>query len=440
MGVHLAKGTRDFLPETMQHRLQVIGAARKVFARFGFQPIDTPAFERIETLLGKYGEDEKLIFKILKRGRGGESGACDLALRYDLTVPLARMVGMNPQLRMPFKRSHIAPVWRADRPGRGRFREFLQCDVDIIGSTDLLADAECLAVAAAGMRELGFDTFTVRLNDRRILRGVAAAAGALDREQALLVAIDKLDKIGREGVNRELAKRDFEPDQAAAVWRMLETGADDDATLDRMATALADIEPAEVRDAALAGVQSLRELLPLLQALGVPADAYAIDPTLARGLDYYTGMVFEITVPGFSGSMGGGGRYDHLIKSLGGPDLPAVGGSLGLDRILAVLAEQGQLGRGTDATEILVTVFDDAHRTASLKAAHALRSEGLRVAVYSKPDKLKKQFKYADALGVPWLVVIGPDEAAAGRLTLRDLRSGQQHHLNASEVPGLVRA
>jgi histidyl-tRNA synthetase len=200
------------------------------------------------------------------------------------------------------------------------------------------------------------------------------------------------------------------------------------------------VEPAEVRDEALAGVASLRELLPMLEALGVPAERFAIDPTLARGLDYYTGMVFEISVPGFSGSLGSGGRYDHLIGRLGGPDLPAVGASLGLDRILAILAERGETAGGRDATEVLVTVFDADGRATSLAVAHTLRQHGVRVALYSAVHKLKKQFKYADALGVPWIVIVGPDEAAEGVVTLRSLTSGQQHRVPAGEIAALVRA
>ena len=223
MAVHLAKGTRDMLPQQMRNRLVVIDTVRRVFQRFGFEPLDTPAIERIETLAGKYGDEgSKLIYRILKRGAGGQRGEVDLALRYDLTVPLARVVAMNPDLRLPFKRYQMAPVWRADRPARGRFREFWQCDGDIAGSTSPLADAECLAVANAALSELGFSGYVIRLNDRRILRAMARAVGAGDQETGMLVAVDKLDKIGRDGVSNELTALGMSDEAIASLWQILD--------------------------------------------------------------------------------------------------------------------------------------------------------------------------------------------------------------------------
>jgi histidyl-tRNA synthetase len=419
--------------------LGVIDAIRTTFEQHGFLPLDTPAFERVETLLGKYGEDEKLIYKILKRGEAGRQGEVDLALRYDLTVPLARVMAMHPDLRLPFRRWQISPVWRADRPGRGRYREFLQCDVDIVGASGATAEAECLAVADRALRRLGFVGHRFRLNDRRILRGIAALLGALDAERSLLIAVDKLDKIGQDGVSKELHKRDFSQDQTDALWGLLEAGDQDEDTLTRLEDKLAKISDEALRKEALEGVSGLRRLSGEALALGMHAEAFTVDPTLARGLDYYTGPVFEIAHPDLSGSLGGGGRYDGLIESLGGPALPAVGISLGLERIILILQERENASTTQVATEVLVTVFDDTLRNASLKTAASMRSEGLNVDMYASEGKLRKQFKYADALGIPWLVVLGPDEAEKQTVTLKHLVSGDQFNLTLEQACEHVR-
>ena len=439
MAAHLPKGTRDFLPNTLQHRLEVIGAIRTTFEQHGFLPLDTPAFERIETLLGKYGEDEKLIYKILKRGEAGRQGEVDLALRYDLTVPLARVMAMHPELRLPFRRWQIAPVWRADRPGRGRYREFLQCDVDIVGASGATAEAECLAVADRALRRLGFVGHRFRLNDRRILRGIAALLGVLDEERTLLIAVDKLDKIGQEGVSTELHKKGFSTEQTEALWGLLETGDQNEDTLTQLESKLTQIGEDALREEALTGIRDLRSLADEALALGMGAETFTIDPTLARGLDYYTGPVYEIAHPDLSGSLGGGGRYDGLIQSLGGPDLPAVGISLGLERIILILQEQENASTAQGATEVLVTVFDDTLRRASLELAASMRREGLNVDMYASSGKLKKQFKYADALDIPWIVILGPDEVTKQVLTLKHLTSGDQFNVTLEQACERVR-
>ncbi len=430
MSVHLAKGARDFLPDAMAPRLAVVDRLREVFSRHGFEPLETPAFERIETLLGKYGDEgQKLIFKILKRGAGGERGKCDLALRYDLTVPLARVIAMNPGLRLPFKRWQVAPVWRADRPAKGRFREFVQCDADIVGSTEAIADAECIALASAAMTQLGLDDAVVRLNDRRVLAGLAQTLSARDREGPLLVTIDKLDKIGRDGVTRELEGRGFDAEQIARMWTVLDLQGDNASVLAGLAERL---EPSADVDA---GLERLAEVLTLCEALGVPAGRVRIDPTLARGLDYYTGPVFEVTIEGTGvGSLAGGGRYDGLIGVFGKTQVPAVGVALGLDRLLLVLEERGLLDAGDHRIDVLVTVYDPAHRVAAVRAAAALRAEGVRVDLYAGPPKLKAQMKYAHAKGVRWVVVIGPDEAADGRWSVKNMGSGKQDALTPAEA------
>lgn len=416
--VFLPKGMRDLLPAQMLPRLQVIDTVRRVFARFGFDPLETPAMERIDTLMGKYGEEgDKLIFRVLKRGEGGEKGEVDQALRYDLTVPLARVVAMNPGLPMPFKRYQIQPVWRADRPQKGRFREFTQCDVDIVGTDSLFAEAECLCVAATALQELGFKHFTIRLNDRRLLAGMAAAIGAPDRMVSMVTALDKLDKVGREGVEKELSARGFSGEQAAALFAMLDGG--------------------EIPESA-AVEQSLDQIIVAAEGLGVPVGKVVKDRTLARGLDYYTGAVFEIVVDEPKiGSISGGGRYDELIGMFSGKRIPAVGISLGLERIFVVMEELGMLGASQASTQVFVTRF--GADSASLAAARAFRGAGLATAISFEEGKLGKQLKQADRLGAQFAIVVGPDEARAGSVQLKDLKAGNQVTLSLEEAVVRVR-
>jgi histidyl-tRNA synthetase len=432
MAVFLAKGARDFLPDQMRGRLKVIDTLRRVFSLHGFAPLETPAFERIETLTGKAGENEKLMYRILKRGEGGKQGQCDLALRYDLTVPLARVLAMHPELRMPFKRYQIQPVWRADRPQKGRFREFWQCDVDIAGSNSPLAEAECLAVMAAALRELGFANYTIRINDRRILRSIAKSIGAAEQEVTFLVALDKLDKIGREGVSAELSKKGFEPSVASTLWSLLEIPSGNEAAL----TAMKEILDEE----GLQGTRSITALIAAAQALGVAPQHLCFDPTLARGLDYYTGPVFEIVVQEPKiGSIAGGGRYDHLVGMFSGRDVPAVGASLGLERILVVMEELGMLHTDSSKTQVFITRFSDDTVEQSLETTRVLREQGISCDLYTGDSRLKSQFKYANAGGYSWVIVIGPDEAEAGTLNLRNLQSGSQTTMTLDQAVGAIK-
>ncbi|MCB9663723.1 MAG: histidine--tRNA ligase [Alphaproteobacteria bacterium] len=428
MAVHLAKGVRDILPATMRHRLEVIGRVREVFERFGFDPLDTPAIERIETLTGKYGDEgDKLLFRILARGEAGQRGEVDLALRYDLTVPLARVVAMNADLRLPFKRWQVAPVWRADRPQRGRFREFFQCDCDIVGTTSPLADAECLAVFSASLQALGFADYRLRLNDRRILRALARAAGAgPELELTVLIVVDKLDKIGREGVTRELQELGLAPEGIAALWRILDIPAGGAEALEAL--------DAVLDDHGREGVATLREVLPLAHAMGVPSERLVVDPTLARGLDYYTGPVFEGALPGFSGSVGGGGRYDGLVGMFSGRDIPCVGVSLGLERLLLLLEERGEAQAGQATAEVLVTVHDADTRAWSIEIARIFREAGIRTELYLDDRKLKPQLKHADARGYRFVAFAGPGEQQAGQVRLKDMQSGVQVDCTPAEA------
>ena len=423
-----ARGTRDLLPAQMHARLHVIGVIREVFARYGFEPLETPAFENVETLTGKYGDEgEKLIFRILERGEGGREGKADLALRYDLTVPLARVVAQNAALPMPFKRYQVQPVWRADRPQRGRFREFYQCDADIVGINSRVADAECLAVASDALCALGFKDFELKLNHRAVLSAIVAAAGAAAREGEVLVAVDKLDKIGIEGVSKELSARGFEDAVVARLWEILAAPGD-----------LAAVEAA-AGEAAAGPAAELRQVLAHAAAMG--AKNVVFDATLARGLGYYTGPVFEAVITdGGVGSVSGGGRYDGLVGMFSGRSVPAVGISLGLERLLVVMEERGMLPSSGTRTRVLVTRFSHELDGASLRVATELRAAGVEAEVWlGEPGALGKQFKYAAGRGIPYAVVLGPDEVDAGVVALKDLRDSQQRAVPRSELAAAVR-
>jgi len=422
MPVQSARGTRDFLPAAMHARNHVLGRVREVFAAFGFDPLETPAFERIETLTGKYGDEgEKLIFKILERGEGGREGKADLGLRYDLTVPLARVMAQNQGLPLPFKRYQMQPVWRADRPQKGRFREFVQCDADIVGSASPLADAECLAVADAALAGLGFSDFTIHVNHRALLSALVAHAGGSEREGEVLVALDKLDKIGWDGVAEELARRGI-PD---APFRALLA---DPANLDAF------------RAVAPGPVAELELVLSHARSLG--ATRIAFDATLARGLGYYTGPVFEARLgDGGVGSVAGGGRYDGLIGMFSGKQVPAVGVSLGIERLLVVMEERGTLPKETTRTRAFVVCFDDDLVVDALALSRDLRTKGINTEFWlGEPGNIGKQLKYAAARGIPFAVIRGPDEIAAGTVKVKDLRSGAQRTLPRDNFHGALDA
>lgn len=436
VSVNLPKGARDFLPAVMLQRLAVVSTIREVFQRFGFEPLETPAFERIETLTGKYGDEtDKLMFKIHKRGRKVTPGECDLALRYDLTVPLARVLAMHGELRMPFKRYQIQPVWRAERPQRGRFREFYQCDVDIAGSKSVMADAECVAVADASLSALGFDDYTIRINDRRILSCFARRAGATDlaSELQVLIAIDKLDKIGQDGVIEQIQGRGFDPAGLDALWAAQGDAADVDRVLEVLETEL-DASGAE-------GVATLRALIEAAVAMGVDPSRIKVDPALARGADYYTGPVFEATLgDGGVGSVAGGGRYDQLVGSLSGRDVPAVGISLGLERLLVVMEGRGMLDAPPTAAEALVTVFTEDTAVASARIARDLRRLGVDAELYVGDGKLKAQLKHATKRGYPWVVLLGPDEIASNEVTLKNSRTWDNLRVPLAEAAETILA
>jgi histidyl-tRNA synthetase len=416
---------RDFLPEDVRRRDYVIGVVADVYRRYGFEPLETPALENIETLTGKYGEEgAKLIFKVLRRGEHEASGETDLALRYDLTVPLARVVAEH-RGRLPrfFKRYQIQPVWRADRPARGRFREFYQCDVDAIGSTSPVVEAEMLSAVSEVLRRLGFDDFSIQLNHRALLTALLSGSGI---EPALhstaLVALDKLDKIGPDAVRDEMAARGVAPGSAETV---LGAFLDPDA-LDRL------VGQAEGGAAARQNVAQILELSAATPARG----RVTFTPRLARGLSYYTGAIMEVAVADLAGSLGGGGRYDGLIGMFSGEEIPACGFSLGLERILVVMTERSMFppGLAEAAAEVMVTLFEGEPLEEGLRLAADLRAAGLRVDVYPEPDKLGKQFKYAAARGVKFVTVTGADERSRGEVTVKNMVSGEQAAMARAEV------
>lgn len=456
MNTKPARGMRDFLPADVRRRDYVIGVIRDVYERYGFEPLETPAVENIETLMGKYGEEgNKLIFKILKRGEHEKTGEADLALRYDLTVPLARVVAQyRNELPAFFKRYQIQPVWRADRPGRGRFREFYQCDVDILGSRSMIVEAEICAAASDVLMRLGFSDFKIRFNHRQALTGLLDSAGVPgDKHAAALVALDKLDKIGREGVAKEFATRDIPESAGTVILDLFETIASLESSSRLLAYEVAMdgkalnasilghmVEFIGNHEAGTVGIDELQQIVSLADASGV-ASRVRIDPSLARGLTYYTGAIMEINVDGI-GSLGGGGRYDDLVGMFSSRSVPACGFSLGLERILVVMTEREMFpaGMATSAADIMVAIWDDESKGDSLALARELRDAGLRVDVYPEPDKLGKQFKYAATRETPFVAIIGADEKARGEVAVKDMRTGEQRsvkrELVAKEIPG----
>jgi len=405
---------RDFLPVDVRKRRFVIDIVREVYESFGFEPLETPAVENLDTLMGKYGEEgSQLVFKILKRGEKldlSESELADLALRYDLTVPLARVVA-NHRNDLPkfFKRYQIQPVWRADRPAKGRFREFYQCDVDAIGSTSMIVEAELCSAVSRILERLGFDDFTIRLNHRELLREMLGAAGiSVPSQTDALVAIDKLDKIGVDGVKKELSERGISGESADSILGFI-----------------AEVSLKKGNEEILSAAGSF-----------IGGESIRIDPSLARGLSYYTGAIFEISVPDLAGSLGGGGRYDGLIGMFGKDQIPACGFSLGLERIIVVMDERGMFPTDIEngSADVMVAVWSEESASESIALAESLRGAGLRVLVYPEVDKLGKQFKYASQIGIPKVCVLGESEIAEGTVTIKDMESGDQVTVKRAEA------
>jgi histidyl-tRNA synthetase len=437
-------GTRDFLPDDIRRREYVVGVVRGVYERYGFEPLETPAFENIDTLLGKYGDEgNKLIFKILRRGEHEASGAADLALRYDLTVPLARVVAQyQNELPKFFKRYQIQPVWRADRPAKGRFREFYQCDIDSMGSSSPLVEVEQLSAVSEVLTRLGFSDFRIRLNHRRLLPFILTKyleiSSEVDHAQAL-VALDKLDKIGQDGVAEEIAQKGLTTKEKALEGLRRAMDAPE---LKRLSERTAQAALKGLKDALDPPAESdVDEILRLCE--NTPAAGKVVfDRFLARGLSYYTGAIMEITVPDLAGSLGGGGRYDNLVGMFLGRDVPACGFSLGLERVIVVMTERKMFPESVagGAVDVMVSLWNEEARGDALALAGALRGGGLNVDVYPEADKLGKQFKYASSRHVAFVAVVGDDERTNGTVSVKDLRSGGQEIVPRAEAAAYIAA
>ncbi len=400
----LLKGFRDFGPERQVARQAMFSKIQSVFEQFGFLPMTTPVLEYKDILMGKYGEDEKLVYSFK------DNGDRDVAMRYDLTVPLARFVAQNQgQLIFPFKRYQIAPVWRADNTQKGRFREFYQCDIDAVGTASPLSDAEVIACLCKALEAIGLSDYLVRLNDRRNFEIFGANA------ETVIRAIDKFDKVGLEKVLEDLQQQSIGEEQIELAKQIMEGS----------------LEPSQ------------KELLATLQAqiiaLGISESNIKIDQTIARGLDYYTSTVFEIIIPSKPeyGSVCGGGRYDNLVDQFSNQSLPAVGGSIGIDRLFDALESSGEIGK-TSTVKALVLNLDESLQDSYVQTVTQLRQAGINAEVYYETSKLEKQFKYAESKGVPFAIIIGPDEANRNVVKLKNLATREQKEMPLENVASSI--
>ena len=449
MGKALTKpvsGMRDHLPAQALKRREAFRRVESAFAAHGFVPIETPAMERLSTLLGKYGEEgDQLIYRVLHRGerlsralgreRVEAADLSELGLRYDLTVPLARVTAeYRADLPVVFRRYQIQSVWRADRAQRGRFREFTQCDADIVGSSSLVADAETLVVLHAALSALGFSDFTILLNHRELLRALIAASGiSADREPETLVVLDKIGKIGREAVENGLRSLpEVGSDRARRLLNLLPSDAEDrKSDRERLLGLIERLPAGPGQKAAL----DLIDLLEMLDGALEGAAPVRFSPSLARGLSYYTGPIFEVVAAGGAGSLAGGGRYDGLVGMFSGRATPAVGFSLGMERILMLLEETKGLTAENAAPQAMLCPHPLVPVREIFPIARRLRAAGVRLDVQVDPLTLGKQLGRAAATGVPFALILGPDELALGGCTVRDLRSGEQRTVPLAEVP-----
>lgn len=442
----LAKGTRDFTAKEVSRRKYIINTLQNNFELFGFQPLETPSFENLSTLTGKYGEEgDRLIFKILNSGdyaaKTNETDwaeknsqkliaqISEKALRYDLTVPFARFVAMNQgQLAFPYKRYQIQPVWRADRPQKGRFREFYQCDADVVGSTSLWQEVELLQLYFKSFRDLGLSV-SVHINNRKILSGLADYAGIGDQLIDFTVALDKLDKIGKEGVIKEMLEKGISETAVAKLDFLFSQ------TNDPLENLLNLKEKFVNNETGLKGVEELEFVITNALNLGVDAQNLIFDITLARGLDYYTGAIFEVKADEVAmGSIGGGGRYDNLTEVFGVKDVPGIGISFGLDRIYLVMEELNIFPEESEATvQYLFANYGESESVEALKLIAALRDKNISAELYPDASKLKKQFAYAEKKGIENIVFMGQEEINTQSVTVKDLKSGEQKTLKIED-------
>lgn len=438
------EGMRDYLPADMQRRQYVIATISGIFEQYGYEPLQTPVMELRQTLLGKYGEDAEQLIYNAKHSRANEHSE-ELALRYDLTVPLVRAFTQNEaQLTLPFKRYQIAPVWRAERPQRGRFREFYQCDADTVGIATMDADAEGAAVMVNALRALGFRDFAVKINNRRLLTGIGLYAGLTgDALANLYRSIDKLDKIGIDGVRKELAAGGIADDVTAKIIDLITSARSPrDSTFAPARANIAALRgPLGAIAEAVTGLDQLSQLVDYLEALNVAAENIEIDFSMVRGLGYYTGPIFEAVLLSDDpeervGSIAGGGRYDDLIGLFRKESLPTVGISLGIERLITIMDKRGMYPASVNKTvvQVLVSVFNAETRAASMHLAATLRAAGYRLELFMQDKALGKQFAYADKKGIPLVAVLGPDEIAQGRVKFKRLADQTEFSCTSAEA------
>ena len=443
----LPKGTRDFAPATVNKRSYLTNTIRTTFEKFGFQPLETPTMENLSVLTGKYGDEgDQLIFKVLNSGdylakvktemtditsNQLTSQIAEKGLRYDLTVPFARFVVMNRnEITFPFRRYQIQPVWRADRPQKGRYREFMQCDADVVGTDSLLCEAEIVMMLNEILGNLGIEGYEIVVNSRKILTGMASYLGHSGEEGALCVAIDKLDKIGKEGVFKELISIGYKEKEINNLNPIIELEGDNETKLNTLK------EIVVGNQKALSGIEEIEDMLSFVKNMNGNLETITFDPSLARGLSYYTGVIFEVKMKdGSIGSISGGGRYDNLTGVFGMPDVSGVGFSLGIDRIFDVMEARGLFpSEVTTTTKVLITNFGKEEETYALQQLAKLREASIAVELYPTSAKLKKQMSYANNLKIPYVILIGSEEVSSNQLTLKNMLSGEQDTLTLNEV------
>lgn len=443
----ILKGTRDFLPETMVKRNYIFSTIQSVFEKFGFSPIQTPCIEKTETLMGKYGEEgDRLIFRVLNLGdtlKKADTKALeeenlgrfansisDKALRYDLTVPFARFVVQNQnELSFPFKRYQIQPVWRGDRPAKGRYREFYQCDADVVGSDSLIYEIELVQIFDEVLSTLGLNDFSIKINNRKILSGIAEVCGESENLIPITVAIDKLDKIGKEGVIKELREREISEEAIEKIDPLFDLSGDNDAKIETLKNYLADSETG------LKGLEELTYVLDNIKVLGLEKAKLEFEVTLARGLNYYTGAIFEVTANNVQmGSICGGGRYDDLTALFGLKGTSGVGISFGADRIYDVMTELDLFPKSVlTTTKYLFINFGEKEQAYCLKLAQKMRNSGISCEVYPTNKQMKKQLKYANDRGIPEVIIIGSKEMENETLALKNMESGEQEIISIAD-------
>ena len=449
----IPKGTRDFNPEEVTRRNYIFNVIKETFSLYGFQPIETPSFENSETLMGKYGEEgDRLIFKILNSGdflskvdedlysekdsNKITSKISEKALRYDLTVPFARYVVQHQnEITFPFKRYQIQPVWRADRPQKGRFREFFQCDADVVGSTSLWQEVEFVQLYDAVFTKLGLKGVTIKINNRKILCGIAETIGAEDKLIDFTVALDKLDKIGEEGVKKEMREKGISDEALQKLQPLFSFKGSNVEKLNSLKGLL------DGSQLGMKGVTELEFITENIETLGLQTASLDIDVTLARGLNYYTGAIFEVSAPAEvnMGSIGGGGRYDDLTGIFGMPNISGVGISFGLDRIYLVLEELNLFPKTvSENSKALFINFGDKEALYAMEAITNLRNAGIKAELYPDDTKMGKQMGYADKRNIPFTVLAGEKEMEAQQYTLKDMKSGAQSSVSYSELEKML--